>query len=58
MQLFSNLLQKVGSNFTLLCEENVLLIIRNLSSLINGNRQSLVKQSIDMCILIYHSIGC
>jgi len=57
VKLLCVLVQNVGSSFVNLNHDTLQQLMRNIFSLVDGKRQNLRTQSLDICLQIYNGIG-
>lgn len=57
VRLLSRLIENVGNSFVDLDANALQSIMKNLSGLVDGKRQNLRNQGLDICLFIYTTIG-
>jgi hypothetical protein len=57
VKLFEALIKKIGPGVMSLNENSLMTLMKCLSILVDGKRQSISKNALDICIFICQSIG-
>lgn len=57
VKLLARLIENIGNSFVHLNPETLQNIMKNLAGLIDGKRQNLRNQGLDICLFIYNLIG-
>jgi hypothetical protein len=57
VKLLGALIQKVGNKVMMLSENTLTTLMRALSAMVDGKRQTLCNSSLDICMFICESIG-
>lgn len=57
IKLLARLIENIGGSFVHLTPDTLQAIMRNLHGLVDGKRQNLKNQGLDICLYIYNLIG-